>query len=307
MDIVLNRKGGVSVRDQIRTQLELKILCGELAGGQRLPSVRSLARRLRVHANTISAAYQELEAAGQLELKAGSGVFVKASGSSRLDDATGLDEMIRLALQTAFDRGYSGEQVRAAVHRWLAAAPPDRVVVVDPSREMAELLARELQGALSVPAGALQPRGGEPRSPDPVGGARRSPCPTTSRPSRPCGPAATVVSVNLEVTTEVRDAILALPAGTIALVVSHAAPVLPFASVLFRSLRGEDLLVETRLLAAADEWRRLVRAADVVFTDAVAAPVVAKARPRRLIEVHFLPRSVHERLRETLAVVVPRA
>jgi GntR family transcriptional regulator len=306
MDIVLNRKGGVSVRDQIRTQLELKILCGELAGGQRLPSVRSLARRLRVHANTISAAYQELEAAGQLELKAGSGVFVKASGSSRLDDASGLDEMIRLALQTAFDHGFSGEQVRAAVHRWLAAAPPDRVVVVDPSREMAELLARELQGELSVPAGgcSLEEASRDPRA---LSGALTIALPYYVQAVMALRPAAAVVSVNLEVTSEVRDAILALPAGTIALVVSHAAPVLPFASVLFRSLRGEDLLVETRLLAATDEWRRLLRAADVVFTDAVAAPVVAKARPRRLIEVHFLPRSVHERLREALAVVVPRA
>jgi DNA-binding transcriptional regulator YhcF (GntR family) len=306
MDIVLNRKGGVSVRDQIRTQIELKILCGELAAGQRLPSVRSLARRLRVHANTISAAYQELEAAGQLELKAGSGVFVKASGSTRLDDANGLDEMIRLALQTAFHRGYSGEQVRAAVLRWLAAAPPDRVIVVDPSREMAELLARELHGALSVPAHAcsLEEASRDPRT---LSGALAIALPYYIQAVTSLRPAAAVESVNLEVTNEVRDAILALLAGTIVLVVSHAAPVLPFASVLFRSLRGEDLLVETRLLAATDEWRRLVRAADVVFTDAVAAPVVAKARPRRLVEVRFLPRSVHERLRETLAVVVPRA
>jgi hypothetical protein len=49
-----------------------------------------------------------------------------------------------------------------------------------------------------------------------------------------------------------------------------------------------------------------VRAADVVFADALAACVVRKARPRRLIEVRFLPESAHERLRETLAVVVPR-
>ena len=47
MDFVVNRKGGVPVRDQLVTQLELKILGGELTHGQRLPSVRSLARRLR--------------------------------------------------------------------------------------------------------------------------------------------------------------------------------------------------------------------------------------------------------------------
>ena len=45
MDIFVNRRGGVPVRDQLVTQLELKILGGELAQGQRLPSVRALARR----------------------------------------------------------------------------------------------------------------------------------------------------------------------------------------------------------------------------------------------------------------------
>jgi len=305
MDIVLNRKGGVSIRDQIRTQLELKILCGELAGGERLPSVRSLARRLRVHANTISAAYQELEAAGQLELKAGSGVFVKAPGPGRIDDARGLDQMIRLALQAAFDRGYSGDQVRAAVQRWLSAGPPDRIVVVDPSREMSELLARELQGALCVPVSGCSLEEAE-RNPATLSGALAIALPYYADAVSALRPVPAVETVNLEVSPEVRDQILALPDGTIALVVSHAAPVLPFASVLFRSLRGDELLVETRLLTAAAEWKRLVSAADVVFTDAVSSAVVAKSRPRRLVEVRFLPRSVHARLRETLEVVVPR-
>ena len=60
MDIFVNRRGGVPVRDQLVTQLELKILGGDLARGQRLPSVRALARRLKVHHNTVSAAYQDL-------------------------------------------------------------------------------------------------------------------------------------------------------------------------------------------------------------------------------------------------------
>ena len=77
MEIVLNRRGGVPVREQIATQLQLQILGGNLAHGQRLPSVRALARRLRVHHNTVSAAYQDLQAAGHVQLKRGSGVFVR--------------------------------------------------------------------------------------------------------------------------------------------------------------------------------------------------------------------------------------
>src|ERR671916_570548 len=96
MDIVLNRRGGVPVREQIVTQLEMKILEGSLAEGQRLPSVRALSRRLDVHHNTVSAAYQDLEASGHVELHRGSGVFVRRAGVKTLADARGLDEIIRL-------------------------------------------------------------------------------------------------------------------------------------------------------------------------------------------------------------------
>ncbi len=151
MDIVLNRKGGVSVRDQIKAQVELKILGGDFKAGQRLPSVRALARRLKVHANTVSAAYRLLEEAGHLELRTGSGVFVRSSGPGAPQDARALDEMIRLSLHMALER-YSGVEVRAAVLRWLQGAPPERLLAIDASREMGELLARELQDALGIPA-----------------------------------------------------------------------------------------------------------------------------------------------------------
>ncbi len=304
MEIALNRKGGIPVRDQLRTQLEMKILGGEIRAGERLPSVRALARRLRVHPNTVSAAYQDLQASGHLELRAGSGVFVRLSGPSEIDDARGLDEMIRIALQKAFHRGYSGDQVRAAVGRWLAATPPDRVVVVDPSRSMAELIAHELGPALGVPVVARTLEDVE-REPVTLSSALSVVLPYYIEPLRSLMPGMGIESVNLEVSRDVRDAIVGLPAGTIVLVVSHSQSVLPFASVLFKSLRGDDLLVETRPLASMKEWQRLARAADVVFVDAIAASVVKRSRPRKLIEVRFVPPSAVARLRDALAVVTP--
>src|SRR4051812_47821882 len=106
MDIVLNRRGGIPFRDQIVAQLEMRILAGELAQGQRLPSVRALARRLKVHHNTVSAAYQDLESSGHVELQRGSGVFVRRSEAASLGDAGGLDEMIKLALASAVRKGF---------------------------------------------------------------------------------------------------------------------------------------------------------------------------------------------------------
>jgi DNA-binding transcriptional regulator YhcF (GntR family) len=306
VEIALNRKGGMPVRDQLRTQLEMKILGGEIRAGERLPSVRALARRLRVHPNTVSAAYKELQAAGHLELRAGSGVYVKSAGPSEIDEARGLDEMIRIALQKAFDRGYTGEQVRAAVRRWLSATPPDRVVVVDPSRSMGELIAHELGPALGVPvmARTLEEAGRDPAT---LSRALSVVLPYYVDPVRSLMPGMAVEAVNLEVSREVRDAILGLPGGAIVLVVTHSRSVLPFASVLFQSLRGDELLVETRPVSAPKEWQRLARAADVVFTDALATGVVKRSRPRRLVEVRFVPPSAIARLRDALTVVAPPA
>jgi len=305
MDIVLNRLGGVPVRDQIVTQLEMKILEGSLAQGQRLPSVRALARRLKVHHNTVSAAYQDLEAAGHVELQRGSGVFVRRAGAATLTDARGLDEMIRLALRSAYGKGFATPEIRAAVERWLAASPPDRVLVVDPSIEMAELLAHEIRSVLAVPATSctLEDLAREPAR---AAGAMTVVLPYHLEAVRRVAPGVAVEVVTLEVSAADRQAIQALPAGSIVLVVSHAPTVLPFASVFLRSLRGDEMLTETRLLSAPREWKRLVKAADLVIADALSVDAVRNGAPRRLREVRVVPESALARLRQAVTAVVPR-
>jgi GntR family transcriptional regulator len=305
LDIVLNRRGGVPIRDQLVTQLELKILDGTLAHGQRLPSVRSLARRLKVHHNTVSAAYQDLEENGHVELQRGSGVFVRRGGNAALPEARGLDEMIRLALHAAFRKGFSGIEIRAAVERWLSAAPPDRIVVVDPSAEMADLLVHELRLLLGVPASSCA-LDDVVRDPSRLAGALTLVLPYHLAAVQALVPGVAVEVVTLEVAEEDRRAVAALPAGSIVLFLSHSPTVLPFASVFLRSLRGDEILVETRLLAEPREWRRLVRAADLVLTDALSTESARKAGARRVREVRVVQPAALERLRDALTIVTPR-
>jgi DNA-binding transcriptional regulator YhcF (GntR family) len=52
------------------------ILSRRIAPGERLPSVRELARRLKVHPNTVRTPYQGMAARGWVSGKPGSGVFV---------------------------------------------------------------------------------------------------------------------------------------------------------------------------------------------------------------------------------------
>ena len=128
-------------------QLELRILGGDVDPGGKLPSVRALGRRLRLHANTVSAAYRRLEASGHVEMRRGAGVFVRPSGARSLEAARDLDEMIQFALAAARLKGFSARDIRVAVERWLKAPPP-KLVVVDKSRHMAELLAAEVRATV---------------------------------------------------------------------------------------------------------------------------------------------------------------
>ncbi len=305
MDIVLNRRGGVPVKDQLRFQLEMKILAGDLAPGQKLPSVRALARRLKVHPNTVSAAYKDLKATRHVHMQRGSGVYVRQGSPRTPQEARGLDEMIRLALYLALRSGYSGPEIRAAVERWLAAAPPDRVIVVDPSAEMGEILVEEIRLGLGIPASSCALDTLKADSSIADGGLALC-LPYHLEAVGHYAPSAAVEPIMLEPSASDRAAILELPAGAIVLVVSHSPTVVPFATVFVRSLRGDEVHVEARTVAETREWKRLASAADLVFADVLALGAVRKASPRKLRELRFIPAKSLERLRAALTVVLPR-
>ena len=305
MDIILNRSGRVPPREQLAAQIELMILSGELAAGARLPSVRALAAQLRLHPNTVSAAYRWLERAGQVSLRPGSGVFVRAGSGLSVDNAHGLDEMIRAALATAFRKGHSLPEIKAAVLRWLTAKPPRRVVVSDTSRAMAELLACELRAGLEAPveAWSLDELASEPARLD---GALAVTLPYHVERLRHLRPATPIQPVTLEPGSSHRRSIAEAPRGALVLVVSHSPTVLPFAAKLITSLRGDELLVDTRRLADR-AWRRVLPAADLVFADAVALAEVRAAGARRVREVRVLSAAAVQRVGRALqAVITPR-
>ena len=76
MDIVIHNSGGVPIYDQITRQMKGLILRGELAEGEALPSMRLLARELRISVITTKRAYEELEREGFITTVPGKGCFV---------------------------------------------------------------------------------------------------------------------------------------------------------------------------------------------------------------------------------------
>ena len=76
MDIIISNAGGQPIYEQICRQIKGAIAAGKLQPGEPLPSIRSLARDLRISVITTKRAYEELERDGFIQTVAGKGSFV---------------------------------------------------------------------------------------------------------------------------------------------------------------------------------------------------------------------------------------
>lgn len=76
MNIIISNAAGQPIYEQICTQLKQLILSGELKEGEALPSMRVLAKELRISVITTKRAYEELERDGFIVTAAGKGSFV---------------------------------------------------------------------------------------------------------------------------------------------------------------------------------------------------------------------------------------
>ncbi len=76
MEIIIRNTTNQPIYDQICTQLKTQIIAGKLQPGEALPSIRALAKDLKISVITTKRAYDELEAEGFLYTIAGKGCFV---------------------------------------------------------------------------------------------------------------------------------------------------------------------------------------------------------------------------------------
>ena len=152
MRLWLNRTGEISLREQLITQVVLGILCHELPPGHRLPSTRDLSRRFGIHANTASAAYRQLENEGWVELRHGSGVFVRSTRpDAPLSTEVAVDQMIGDLATKARKFGASDILLKSRLRRWLVLEPPARWLVIEPDPELRRIVICEMEQSLSLP------------------------------------------------------------------------------------------------------------------------------------------------------------
>lgn len=76
MDLIISNASGKPIYEQIYTQIKNSIISGELSPGDALPSIRALAKDLRISVITTKRAYDELENEGFIYTLPGKGCFV---------------------------------------------------------------------------------------------------------------------------------------------------------------------------------------------------------------------------------------
>jgi GntR family transcriptional regulator len=102
---------------QIATRVRVAIASGELATGDALPSVRSLAAELRVNPATVVQAYRDLETEGLVSTRHGSGTFVQEVSTDRRtrDRAREARRLVRDLMARAAGLGITTTELRKAV------------------------------------------------------------------------------------------------------------------------------------------------------------------------------------------------
>jgi DNA-binding transcriptional regulator YhcF (GntR family) len=150
MDIRISKDSEVPLRQQLAEQIVLQIATEKLKPAEPLPSVRELARRLKIHHNTVSQAYQDLVRRNWLIRRRGSHLVVRPPQvpprAARKQD---LDDLINTVIETARECGHSLQALRERVRERLLAQPPDHVLVVEEEEGLRRLLAEEIRSALS--------------------------------------------------------------------------------------------------------------------------------------------------------------
>jgi DNA-binding transcriptional regulator YhcF (GntR family) len=154
--IWITRNSEVPIREQLVRQVTLGILSEDLPAGTKLPSIRALARQHHIHSNTVSAAFHDWLDRGWLELRRGSGLYVRPRQPGA--EVGELDALLVATLRAAHGQGHEPEEVLHRLTQLIRPRQYDRVIISEPDGGLAEILQTELREHLRVPVEAVDPR-----------------------------------------------------------------------------------------------------------------------------------------------------
>ena len=280
MQISLSKNSDVPLRQQLAEQIVFLITTGQLRAGQQLPSVRALARRVEVHHNTVSEAYQDLVRRNWLTRQRGSRLIVGAHSGSSQKSPSSLDELINESIQRAKQMGYSLQALTECVRNRILAELPDHFLIVEEEPGLREIIRQEVQEKLGWPVESCSPEQFAKKPGLAVGAQicapnhiieELKPLVPQNRPS---------VSITYSGADEHVDLIRSLKKPSIIAAVSVSESLLKTARSLFAPAIGRRHTFREFLLPQRE--RIELRGVDVAFCDSLALPTVTAVRSGRL-------------------------
>ena len=117
----LLQNSGVPIYQQIAEQLKTDILAGKLKEGEYLPSIRGLAKDLKISVITTMKAYELLEAEGLVTAAQGKGFYVNAQDSEMLKEQhlRRVEEALMEAIQAAQIAGMTDQELQGTLQALL--------------------------------------------------------------------------------------------------------------------------------------------------------------------------------------------
>ena len=122
----LNPSSGIPLYLQLMEQIKHAVETGALREGDQLPTIRKLAEDLVMNPNTVVRAYRELEHEGVLELRHGSGAFIKESAAGRARLIHKAQAVVQSTVERLLSLGLTEEELRRAFENELAQARSQR-------------------------------------------------------------------------------------------------------------------------------------------------------------------------------------
>ena len=124
MKLIISNVSGVPIYEQIKQQIKSAILSGELQEEEALPSLRTLAKDLKISVLTVTRAYTELEQEGYVKNVQGRGCFVLGRGSELLREQ--LIRKVEAGLTEAIDAARLADLPAQELHRLLDILMEDK-------------------------------------------------------------------------------------------------------------------------------------------------------------------------------------
>ena len=113
MNIIISNSSDKPIYEQITGQIKNMIMSGKLKEGDSLPSMRVLAKELRISVITTKRAYEDLERDGFIVTMVGKGSFVKAADTSlvREEQLKRIEELLSKVIKIAKQSGIESREV----------------------------------------------------------------------------------------------------------------------------------------------------------------------------------------------------